>query len=282
MRVARRRSDMPLRIGLASALMVMTVLAAACGGSADEGDAGDGGGRVGNSMADLSGRQFVSESVEEAGEPRPLVPSTEIFLTFDEGDRNVGASAGCNSFSGLYEVDAGRLVVDEMGGTEMGCDEARHAQDQWLVELLMSDPAFELAGDHLTLTAGATVVVLLDREVADPDRPLTGTTWVLDTMVKGEVASTPPTGTRASIAFDDDGTFSVETGCNTGGGRYTLEGDRVTFTSYETTLMACKDEREALEAHMLGLLEAGEVRVEVEAAHLTIDAGAIGGGFTAS
>lgn len=257
--------------------MVMTVVAAACGGSA-----GDGGVQGGGPAADLAGRQFLSEAVEERGEPRPLVPSTRIFLTFDEAGRNVGASAGCNSFSGPYEVEGNRLVVDQMGGTEMGCDEARHAQDQWLVDLLMSDPNFELDGDRLILTSGATVVSLLDREVADPDRSLTGTTWVLDTLVEGEVASTPPAGTRASIAFDDDGTFSIETGCNSGGGRYTLEGDRLTFTSYETTLMACKDEREVLEAHMLGLLQAGGVEVEIEADHLTIDAGATGGGFTAS
>lgn len=265
---------------LASALIATTVLVAACGGSAD--DDGDGGGQGGGPAADLAGRQFLSEAVEERGEPRPLVPSTRIFLTFDEGGRNLGASAGCNSFSGPYEVEGNRLVVDQMAGTEMGCDEARHAQDQWLVELLMSEPAYEFTGDRLTLTSGRTVVSLLDREVAEPDRPLTGTTWVLDTLVEGEVASTPPAGTRASITFDDDGTFSIETGCNSGGGRYTLEGDRLTFTSYETTLMACKDEREALEVHMIGLLKAGEVRVEVEADHLTVDAGTTGGGFTAS
>lgn len=282
MRVARRHSGMRTSARLASAVMVMAVAAAGCGGSTDDGGGAADGGASDGSTADLAGRQFVSESVEEDGETRQLVPSTKIFLSFDEGGHNVGASAGCNSFSGPYEVEGDRLVVGQVGGTEMGCDEARHAQDEWLVELLMADPAVELAGERLTITSGSTVVVLLDRAVADPDRPLTGTTWVLDTLVKGEVASTPPAGTRASIAFEEDGTFSVETGCNAGGGRYILEGDRLTFASYETTLMACKDEREAVEAHMVGLLDAGEVRVEVEAGHLTLDGGAIGGGFTAS
>src|SRR5262245_63953243 len=48
------------------------------------------------------------------------------------------------------------------------------------------------AGDKLTLTSGTTVVSLQDREVAEPDLPLTGTTWTVDTLLAGGAASSIP------------------------------------------------------------------------------------------
>lgn len=286
MTVSERRSVMKTRPRLAAVLTALVVVVVACGGNDGESKAGGDGARSTTAprqggTADLAGRKFLSDSVRVGGNDRPLVPSTRISLSFD-ADGNIGASAGCNQFGGPYEIEGDRLVVGDMAGTEMGCDEPRHLQDQWLVEVLGSEPTFLLDGDRLTLTSGSTVISLLDREVADPDRSLSGTTWVLDTLLHADVATSAPAVAPASIVFAGDGTFEVETGCNSGGGEYTVAADRLTITSLQTTRMACKDAwRRKVEEHMLGLLNAEEIRVRIEAGHLTLDAGEIGGGFTA-
>src|SRR3990172_6688727 len=87
----------------------------------------------------LDGREFLSTSVTDGGAVRQLVPGTRISLRFD--DDRIGASAGCNIMGGTYRLDGGRLLVEGGAMTEMGCDEARSAQDNWLFGFLGSDPA---------------------------------------------------------------------------------------------------------------------------------------------
>src|SRR5690606_31306221 len=50
--------------------------------------------------ASLDGRTFLSTAVVEDGQPRPLVPGTQIRLGFHDG--RIAASAGCNTLRGTY------------------------------------------------------------------------------------------------------------------------------------------------------------------------------------
>ncbi len=161
-------------------VVVVFVLAlGAC--SASQSDPG-GPGEPGQSL-DLTGRTFLSTRATQGGsDDPPLQPGTEIRLSFMDDGRIV-ASAGCNTMSGTYRLDGATLRVGNVGVTEMGCDPARHAQDEWLFGPLGSGPAVALAGDDLTLTAGDVVVTLTDREVAEPDLPLVGTTWTVASLI---------------------------------------------------------------------------------------------------
>jgi heat shock protein HslJ len=119
----------------------------------------------------LAGRTFLSESVTEDGQPRPLVEGTRIELDFSE-DGRVTASAGCNFASAPVEVERGRILVGDLATTEMGCARELHDQDEWLAGVLAADPAHVLHGSRLRLEADGVVIGLVDREVAQPDRPL--------------------------------------------------------------------------------------------------------------
>ena len=147
--------------------IVVALLAAACGDGTV--NATDGAATV----VDLDGRQFWSTAVFESGEPRVLVEGTRITISFDGDD--IGASAGCNSLGGGYLVDDGVVLVNDMAMTEIGCDPRRHDQDEFVAALLTARPSISLQGDHLVLTAGDTIIELLDRRVADPDRPIVAT-----------------------------------------------------------------------------------------------------------
>jgi heat shock protein HslJ len=113
----------------------------------------------------LDGSEWLSTSVTEDGADQPLVEGTQVRLRFVDGQ--LAASAGCNSIGGAYRLDGGRLFFEGGAMTEMGCDEPRHAQDDWLLGFLGSRPAIAQDGDKLTLTSGGTVVAFLDAEVAE-------------------------------------------------------------------------------------------------------------------
>ena len=86
------------------------------------------------------------------------------------------------------------------------------------------------SGDELVLEDGATVITLLDREVADPDLPLVGPVWTVTAIITGDAVSSVPEGVIATLVFTDDGLVMVNTGCNSGvagrrsGGRPSASG----------------------------------------------------------
>lgn len=187
----------------------------------------------------LSGRTFLSQEVTEGGVPRDLVANTLLRLRFHEDDR-LTASAGCNTLDARYAVDGGALVVTGGGWTSMGCDPALHDQDTWYFDFLGTGPALDLEGDELELTGGAVAIRYLDEEVATPDRDLVGPTWTVDSLIEGEMISTPPVGAGpATLVFGDDGTLDVDSGCNAGSATWSMQGSTLSFASLSLTEMAC-------------------------------------------
>jgi heat shock protein HslJ len=230
------------------------------------------GGAAGSTGDEPWDRTFLSTSVTENGRPRPLVAGTRITLNFVKDGRRLGAQAGCNSMGGPARFAGGRLVVSDLATTEMGCDPPRHAQDEWLGRFLTSRPEWSRSTSTLTLDDGTTRIVLEDNEVADPDRPLRATKWVVDTIVEGESASSVPAGVEASIVFDDQDRFGGNTGCNAMGGKAVVHDgpSTITFSEVLTTLMGCDDDRMRVERAVLGTL-GGDVRYRIDADVLQLD-----------
>jgi heat shock protein HslJ len=234
---------------------------------------------LGGSPVSVDGHDFLSTAVTQGGVARPLVDGTRIRIGFADG--RISASAGCNSMGGSYRVDGGLLVLD--GGlamTEMGCDPPRHAQDDWLAAFLASRPALRLADNELALEAGGTVVRLLDREVADPDLPLVGTLWTVDSIITGDAVSSVPDGVVATLRFTGDGQVAIQTGCNQGGGRAAADATTIRFNEIVVTEMACGGPEGAMEAAVFAVVQtAAPVSYEIEAGRLTLIVGANGLGL---
>lgn len=166
-----------------------------------------------NISDELSGREFWSTGVTEAGDERPLVGDTRLTLRFD--DDQLGANAGCNTMGGTFSIDGDQLRTNDLSMTEMGCDSERHAQDQFVVDVLASQPTITLNGDNLQLQTETVTIDLLDATVANPARPLAGTTWEVDGFLSGATASSFATSTRASFVIDGDSTMQLFDGCAT-------------------------------------------------------------------
>jgi heat shock protein HslJ len=211
----------------------------------------------------LKGHTFLSTEVS----PHQLVPETRVSLKFTDDGRLL-ADAGCNSMQGPVTVDDGTLAVDGLSTTEMGCDQPRHAQDDWLAGVLDAKPTWQLDGPRLVLSTSSARLVLEDREVAEPDLALVDTVWTVDTLVSGQAASSTPAGTTATLVFRDDD-VEIKGGCNTGSAGYRLAGDRIQFDDAVMTRMACPPEIMKLETAVLDVVQ-GEVTFGIEASRLTL------------
>ena len=87
---------------------------------------------------------------------------------------------------------------------------------------------------------------------------LEGTSWSITSLETAEGTEEPPED--ATLSFEAD-MVSVATGCNSGGGPVTIEGDTITFGQLVTTLIGCPPDLQAWEDALLGFLE-GEATFE--------------------
>jgi heat shock protein HslJ len=214
---------------------------------------------------ELGGREFLSVSVDGYD----LVDDTVIRLSFDVD--SLSANAGCNTLFGGYTISDGRLTVQQLATTEMACETELMTQDRWLTDILSLEPFVELDGDTLTMRgAGGATLEFLDRTVADPDRPLTETRWVLDGIRDGDAVSTVAEGVTASITIADDGTAVVEAGCNRGSAGVEITDDTIVFGPLALTRMMCEPAAMDVESAVTALLD-GEVAYRIDADRLTLD-----------
>ena len=217
----------------------------------------------GASAGTLDGKTYLSTSVTGA----TLVPGSRISLSFDDG--SVNANGGCNSMGGTATIEDGRLKTTALVSTDMGCAQPLMQQDRWLAGLL-GDSAITIAGDEMTLDDGTIKVTFLDREVADPDRPLEGTKWVLNAIVTGDAASSVPAGVTSTLLITA-GRAAVDTGCNTGSAAVQVAADTLTFGPMALTRMACPEAQTSVESAVVKVLD-GTVTYAIQADVLTIDA----------
>jgi heat shock protein HslJ len=248
---------------IATLLLVGTALVGCAGSTVPGGPA---------QPAGLAGRTFLSSGVSRAGQPFALAPNTQIRLNFD-ADGNLGASAGCNTIGGTWRLDGAVLTFEGGGMTEMGCDEPRHAQDEWLATFLASKPQVALDGSDLALKSADTVISLVDREIAQPDLPLVGTSWTVSSIVSGDAVSSIPDRAVATLQIAADGRVRIKTGCNEAGGTVTVDGTSIRFVDLVTTDMACQGAAGQLEQAVMAVLNADSLTWSIDASGLTIMAG---------
>ena len=81
---------------------------------------------------------------------RPI-PGTVITATFEDGQ--IHGSAGCNSYSGSYEVSDGTIKVGPIAITEMACLDPEGVMDQELmfVQFLQDVQTFRFVDEQLQL-----------------------------------------------------------------------------------------------------------------------------------
>ena len=142
-------------------------------------------------------------------------------------------------------------------------------QESLFLEILTSADEFKLANEILEVTSTEGSVSFIEpTPVADV--PLDETTWVLDSLIDGEVAVSRP-GHDDAVSDVDTGEGSMQgtTGCNNFGATVTIEGNAFTITDMESTVIGCDPDIMRQETLILDVLQNAE-RYEIEGDHLTI------------
>ncbi|GAA1158451.1 META domain-containing protein [Ornithinicoccus hortensis] len=259
-----------------AALGVLSILLLAGCGTAG-GDPGGGG------TSDDEGATGDAGAVDLAGRSLVATGITEggaayelvdgTEVSLDFGDGEVTARAGCNTMTGTFQVEGQTLAYTAGATTEMGCEQELQEQDEWLTDFLQSQPEVTVDGDQVVLTSGDTEMTLMDRAVAHPPLPVEGTTWTVESIISGDAVSSAPSGATATLTLDGEGNIAVSPGCNTGGGDYELSGDTLSLGPIRSTMMACEGAKMDLENAVLTVLDAGDLTVVVEGDVLTLTAG---------
>lgn len=226
--------------------------------------------------ADPSG-EWLSTAVTERGEPRSLVPGTRVGLTF--GDGRLSANAGCNSMSGPVSFADGRLKIEELATTGMGCPGGgRHEQDDWLAKFLAEEPAYTYADGLLDLTTSSTHIELGPRELVEPDLPLEGTAWRITHLTSGPPPGEVDPGGTASASSPGpaegdlrftDGKVRGNAGCATFSGPAEVGEASVEVGPLEVARSGCSGRAAAGADHVVGVL-AGAVTYRTSPHTLTL------------
>ena len=207
--------------------------------------------------------ELVSGSVD--GNEVAIVDGHPITLSFT--DNRAGGTAACNGYGGSFAISGDDFAFSDLGWTEMACiPETVMASETVYLEALPRVETFSMTDDELILR-GEGVELTYTALPPVPTSELTGTVWVLDTLVQGD-AVTSVTGERATLELFTDGSMLGSTGCRTLDGNYTVSGADLAMTEMSAH-GECPAELEEQDNHVVTVLGDG-FRVTIEGETLSV------------
>jgi heat shock protein HslJ len=221
--------------------------------------------------------QLVSGATD-AGEI-PIVADHPITLTIDGS--SIGGTAACNGYGGRLEATGGGVEIRDLAWTAMACmpdkvmaAEAAYTQALGAVRSIRRD------GEQLVLE-GVGLELRFDPLPEPPTAALVGTTWTLDTLFVGDVASAPM-GEPATLEFRDDGTFSGSTGCRTFNGTWIEQGNQILATAMDMNEVDCAAGLADQDSHVVSVIGDGFVPSIEDGLLTLLDPGGVGLVFRSS
>ena len=207
------------------------------------------------------------------------VEGTTMELLFSrdaEGVVKMWFSAGCNNFNADVLITSEELrPTDGIKYTEMGCDQSRHAQDEWLRIFMMNAPRLSVSSDRLTLYGESATLVFLDKNIANPDRPLSGRVWTATQFIEQDSLSWLSLDSYPTLSFSEDGKLVIFDGCNHLEGNFVINGEQLSLTNMMTvTTHPCSIQNVLrISAHYQELFVDGIVTYSIDANILRIQRG---------
>jgi heat shock protein HslJ len=195
--------------------------------------------------------------------------SEEIRFSTDERD-GFSYSGSCNSFSGTYTLDNDVFVVNDLSGTEIGCDTTFADEDSWLTDFFTNAPNWSYENDVLVFSNSESIL-----EFRDPpeivDASVVGTNWLIDGFITGDAITSINLTTTPTINFQSDGGLSLNTGCNQGVGGYQLNASTIGVSIDNYSEAICPDSAaQDAERHIVNVFMTLELAFTVEGNKLTL------------
>jgi heat shock protein HslJ len=184
----------------------------------------------------LSETVWHLESIAEDESVVSILEGTEITAYFAE-DGTLSGLAGCNNYSGMYQVD-GELIQIELGPlTMMFCDQPEGVMDQEEAYLVVLDSvtSFQIVGDRLMMRDENGQEVLRFKA-----SDLVGYVWMwLEFLENNDTITQPDIPGNYTLEFLPDGVLNVQADCNRASGSLTVNGNQLDMEILTTTLAAC-------------------------------------------
>ena len=187
------------------------------------------------------------------------------------GADEVGGTTGCNSYFGSYVLRGSQLSFGGLGQTEMACEEPLMEQERAFLVRLSQVTNHRSAEERLEmLSASGEVLLVWEQSEPVPNAPLEGTSWVLESFIDGEAASSILAGSEITLRYQG-GRVSGTAGCNDFGGDYSLDDGAISYSILEITVEACQTPPGVMDQEQLfmEILQAATAS-EVEGKRLTL------------
>jgi heat shock protein HslJ len=222
----------------------------------------------GGASASLEG-QWQLQAGSSQGQPVPIVAGSKITIDI-EGSR-IGGTAACNSYGGNIQIDGSSIVISELFQTEMACvdDRVMASESAYLAALaLVSSAARNGAG---LVLSGPQVELRFALVPPVATATLTGTVWVLDSLISGDAVSST-VGGRVTLELSPGGAISGSTGCRDFSGQYTITGNQVQVTLDPYDTVGCAEGLADQDAHVLDVIS-NEFSIAISGTTLTLNVG---------
>lgn len=220
---------------------------------------------------DIEGSWQLTSGRTDAGAV-PIIDDHPITLTIT--GTQISGTAACNGYGGRLTMLDGRLTIEDLSMTLMGCEEPIAASEAAYTAALGAITAITRDGDELVLS-GPTAELRFMRLPPPPTAELVDTTWVLETVFVGDVASAPM-GEPATLELRSDGTFEGSTGCRTFDGAWIERGEQIFAHTMGMNEVECRAALGQQDSHVVSVIGDGFVPT-IEGDLLTlIDPGGVG------
>lgn len=263
-----RQPSLPVArlLGMRRPLVLLAVVLAACGSPSVSVAPSA------STEADPIGAWQLASAIVD-GQELELLDDHPVTAVIDAS--TIGGRSACNEYGGRIEVAGDGIRIGEVEMTAMGCapDEVMTLEAAY-VAALGRVRAIEVIGGQLALR-GEEVDLRFDPLPEPPVAELVDTTWILETMFVGDVAS-PPGGEPATLELRSDGTFSGSTGCRTFTGRWIEFGAQIQAPELRMGDTECPAELAGQDSHVVSVIGDGFVP-SIEGDLLTLlDPGGVG------
>jgi heat shock protein HslJ len=195
--------------------------------------------------------------------------------TLSVTDDDVSGTAPCNAYRGTFdlggELGDGGVEISDIALTRRACEAATmRSEDEFIAALEAVDHvSVDRDDDRMTLTNDDDQIHLAFRAY-DADE-LLATTWDIVNVNTGDAIESVLPGTEPTVAFDPDGNLTLETGCNTAGSSWELDGHELSVDPMRITQKACPEPEGVMdqEAALVRALESAD-RVEIAPGELVV------------
>ncbi|MCX4779441.1 META domain-containing protein [Streptomyces sp. NBC_01264] len=266
---------LPLLPAALVAVLALSATATACG---------DGGGAQGTRPLVVFSGSWSVESLTVDGKKLPA-PASAARLSVERGKGDEAVATGnygCNGFTSAVVFDSpSTMTVTPGATTELACADLPF--ETAYRKLFRGELTVERSGETITLKAPDGNTIALNSKPPAPNAPLVATQWTVDSLVKGESASSVPAGAegRARFTVAADGNISGNLGCNRFNASAAVEGNRITVGPLTSTRMACEGASGEVERALTELFGGSPLVWKIQGDTLTLTATGPGTGLTA-